>query len=112
MKTKTKKKVSDKMVDTELQKGNTPLTLDQIIESLKEYQSIQRGGYWPHDKDKDGQRIKEWHRAIDAAIYTLEAVAKTDVLVTMWKAVMSNGDYPKIVPSAKSLKLEAKRFGK
>lgn len=103
----------DDMVEAEMQSGNAPMTVAKVLSSLREYQAIQRGGYWEHDAKRDAKRIKEWHRAIDAAIYIVEAVAKTETLFKMWNAVVNKGDYPMVVPSEKSKRMDEDRiFGK
>lgn len=98
------------MVEERKQKGNTRMPIHKILSSLREYQAIQRGGYWEHDPKNDARRIKEWHRAIDAAIYVVEAVAKTETLFKTLQSVVERGDYPMVVPSDKSVNMDVERL--
>lgn len=104
---KTKPTSKDDMVVATECKRDTPLVLPEIIEELKEYLTVQRGGYWEHaDHATEMSRIKRWHRAIDAAIFILSVLQKQDILGCWVRKNMLEGNYPKYMPSAKNLEME------
>lgn len=101
------------LIEGEAQSGNAPMTLKKVLSLLREYQAIQRGGYWKHDDDGDSKRIKVWHRAIDAAICVVDEVSKGGRSLSAVTEAIAKGDYEKIVPTEKSVKMDEDRiFGK
>lgn len=98
------------LIEGEPMSGDAPMKLKKVLSLLREYQAIQRGGYWKHDADGDSKRIKEWHRAIDAAICVVDAVAKGGMTLSAATESIAKGDYEKIVPTEKSRKMDEDRI--
>ena len=110
MSKKGKESITD-MLDLVEQNGNCPMTVEEAFKLLQEYQGIKRGGYWNHGSHDDEVRsISAWLRAVDLAILALKTLSKVKTLVEALKELAQKGDYPKVMPSAKSIKMEYAKF--
>lgn len=111
MSKKGKESITD-MLDLIEQNGNCPMTFNEAVKLLQEYQGIQRGGYWKHGShDEEARSIAAWHRAIDLAILALKTLNKVKTLVEALKVLANKGDYPKVMPSAKSVRMDYAKLG-
>lgn len=111
MSKKGKESISD-MLDLVEQNGNCPMTYDEAVMILQEYQGIQRGGYWKHgNHEEESRNIVTWHRAIDLAILALKTLNEVRKLLEAFKTLAQKGDYPKVMPSAKSVKMDYEKLG-
>lgn len=111
MSKKGKESITD-MLDLIEQNGNCPMTFNEAVKLLQEYQGIQRGGYWKHvSHDEEARSIAAWHRAIDLAILALKTLNKVKTLVEALKVLANKGDYPKVMPSAKSVRMDYAKLG-
>lgn len=110
MSKKGKESITD-MLELVEQNGNCPMTVEEALKLLQEYQGIQRGGYWNHGSHEEETRcIASWHRAIDLAILALKTLNQLKTLIEAFRVLAQKGDYPKVMPSAKSVKMDCAKL--